>query len=71
MKHRLMQGVATAAIAVAVLSVVGPASARPAPGAQNFGDHVVTCVSEMRFDGTDNPGMHRGAAGWDGAACQH
>ena len=70
MKHRLMQGVVAAAIAVTALSVVGPASARPAPGAQTFGGHVVSCLSEMRFDGAENPGMHRGAADWDGSECQ-
>ncbi len=70
MKHRLMQGVVAAVVAVTALSFVVPASARPAPGAQTFGGHVVSCLSEMRFDGADNPGMHRGAAGWNGAECQ-
>ena len=70
MKHRLMQGVVAAAIAVTALSVVGPASARPAPGVQSFGGHVASCAREMGFDGAHNPGMHRGAAGWDGSACR-
>ena len=71
MKRRLMQGVSAAAIAVAALSVAGPASAQPAPGVQNFGSHVASCARDMGFDGAHNPGMHRGAAGWTGAECQH
>lgn len=70
MKRRLMQGTVAAAIAVAALSVVGPASAQPAPGAQNFGGHVASCARDMGFDGAHNPGRHRGAAGWDGSECQ-
>lgn len=32
----------------------------------NFGSHVRDCAQEMGLNGTMNPGMHRGAAGWDG-----
>jgi hypothetical protein len=40
------------------------ATAQPTvPG--EFGHHVSTCAQTMGFDGTHNPGMHRGAAGWE------
>lgn len=71
MKRRLMQGVLAAAIAVATLSVAAPASARPAPGVQNFGSHVSHCARDMGFDRAHNPGMHQGAAGWTGSECEH
>ena len=37
--------------------------------AGTFGMHVRVCAQTMGFDGTHNPGMHRGAAGWDGEPC--
>ena len=44
-----------------------------APGSasetDNFGQHVRTCAQTMGFSGDHNPGMHHGAAGWDGAPC--
>ena len=40
------------------------------PPAADFGQHVVRCAQTMGFDGTHNPGMHRGASGWDGMTCQ-
>jgi hypothetical protein len=34
-----------------------------------FGHHVSDCAMTVGFTGTHNPGMHQGAAGWDGATC--
>lgn len=52
------------------LLLLMPSAANAAPAsAGSFGQHVRTCAQDMGFSGTHNPGMHRGAAGWDGAAC--
>jgi hypothetical protein len=37
----------------------------PASASPEFGHHVQSCASTMGFDGTHNPGMHTGYAGWD------
>ena len=58
--------VATAAIAAGLLALTtGPVLA----ATPNFGSHVRVCAQEMGFNGTHNPGMHRGASGWDGQPC--
>ena len=62
---------------VAVLAgralILGPTAAAVAStnvAAANFGQHVRTCAQAMGFSGEHNPGMHHGAAGWDGMPCQ-
>ena len=47
-----------------------PAAPALASAPANFGSHVSECAQTMGFSGTHNPGMHRGAAGWDGMPCQ-
>ncbi len=37
----------------------------PASAGSEFGHHVQSCAQVMGFDGTHNPGMHSGYAGWD------
>lgn len=63
-----------AAAALATGAVVLPAAsafaATPAPP-PTFGSHVSECASTMGFSGAHNPGMHQGAAGWDGMTCAH
>lgn len=39
-------------------------SASASEGA-DFGHHVQSCAQGMGFDGSHNPGMHTGYAGWD------
>jgi hypothetical protein len=46
-----------------------PAAPALASTPANFGSHVRECAQTMGFSGTCNPGMHRGAAGWDGLSC--
>jgi len=46
-----------------------PAAPALATPSSNFGSHVRDCVKTMGFSGSHNPGMHRGAAGWDGEPC--
>ena len=53
-----------AAVAAVGLSVALSPSASPSAGAE-FGQHVRSCAQGMGFDGTHNPGMHTGYAGWD------
>ena len=56
------------AIAVVSLASAATLSASPALAANSnadFGQHVRTCSQTMGFDGTHNPGMHQGKAGWD------
>lgn len=48
-----------AATSLAMFGVGGPATAD-----SDFGQHVRVCAQTMGFDGTHNPGMHRGHAGW-------
>ena len=63
-RHRL---IATTAVATGLLALTtGPALA----ATPNFGSHVRVCAQEMGFSGTHNPGLHRGASGWDGQPCQ-
>ena len=36
-----------------------------ASAGSEIGHHVQSCAQVMGFDGTHNPGMHSGYAGWD------
>ena len=41
-----------------------------APVGSGYGERVVTCAHLMGgFSAGHNPGMHHGAAGWDGQTC--
>ena len=55
-------GLLLAGVIVAAGSVTGAASASTG---QDFSQHVRDCQQSMGFDGTMNPGMHQGRAGWD------
>lgn len=70
MKRRFIHKTFVGPIAVVALLVSGLASAKPASGAANFGNHVSKCARDVGFGAAHNPGMHRGAAGWDGSVCQ-
>jgi hypothetical protein len=52
------------AVVAAVVATPAVAVAQ-SEGGQDFGRHVSTCAQTMGFDGTHNPGMHRGFAGWE------
>jgi len=54
-------------IGTAVAAVVAtPVAAWAEPGTgQEFGQHVSACAQMMGFDGTHNPGVHKGFAGWE------
>ena len=55
-------------LSVAVLAVGLSLTTAPSASAgtgPEFGHHVQSCVKAMGFDGTHNPGMHTGKAGWD------
>jgi len=56
------------AIALTAPLVSSPAWASPQAGPE-FGQHVRECAQQVGFSGEHNPGMHRGAAGWDGMTC--
>ena len=51
------------ALVVAVFTMPVAAAAEPDTG-QEFGEHVSACAGAVGFDGTHNPGMHQGFAGW-------
>jgi hypothetical protein len=53
---------AVLALAGSGLLLAVPAQAADANAA--FGQHVKMCTQEMGFDGSHNPGMHQGKAGW-------
>ena len=59
MKRKL---IVTVALASALMVI--PAAASAAPPVGSFGSHVSQHARTIGFDGTHNPGMHRGAAGW-------
>lgn len=58
--------VCTAALALTAAPGVLVAAAAADPG---FGDHVSDCALVQHVGADHNPGLHRGAAGWDGTAC--
>ena len=62
---------AVAGAATILLAVPAAAWAQPdgADAGRDFGQHLAGCAREMGFDGTHNPGMHRGLAGWPGHDC--
>jgi hypothetical protein len=47
-----------------------PAAPALASTPATFGTHVRDCAQTEGFTGFHNPGMHRGAAGWDGEPCR-
>lgn len=51
------------------LLVALPSAAQANQGSGNFGQHVSSCAHSMGLSGDHNPGMHRGASGWDGMPC--
>ncbi|MCF4121695.1 hypothetical protein L1785_11950 [Antribacter sp. KLBMP9083] len=55
--------IAAVLLGVAFLSV-GTASAEAATDAGSYGAHVAACAQLVGFDGTHNPGMHKGITGW-------
>lgn len=60
------------AVAVTIGSVLLPSSAAfglTTTSGSDYGHHVVSCAQTHGFDGTHNPGMHQGFAGWDGGSC--
>ncbi len=46
-----------------------PGAVAQATPSDNFGSHVRACAQSMHFSGSHNPGMHQGAAGWNGTPC--
>lgn len=46
-----------------------PGGVALASPSDNFGSHVRACAQTMGLSGSHNPGMHQGAAGWDGLPC--
>lgn len=64
--HRLL----TITLIAGALALAAPAASALAD-TPSFGQHVRDCEQTMGgFTGDHNPGMHRGASGWDGAPCQ-
>ena len=56
--------VISAAALTAAVALTGTILA-PASASDDFGKHVVACAQGTGLDGSHNPGMHRGFAGWD------
>jgi len=60
----------TITLIAAALAFAAPATPALAE-TPTYGQHVRDCAQTMGgFTGDHNPGMHRGASGWDGAPCQ-
>jgi len=65
-----MRRVARTVVVVTVTAgVLAPATVALAGSGPAFGQHVVDCAQTVGFSATHNPGMHHGAAGWDGMTC--
>jgi hypothetical protein len=66
-----MVGVGRSVVMVLALAapLVGSAAWASPQAGDEFGQHVRECAQQVGFSGEHNPGMHRGAAGWDGMAC--
>ena len=62
---RLTTGLAAVALVTGTSLALQPGTA----AAGEFGQHVRHCAQHHGFDGSHNPGMHQGAAGWDHADC--
>jgi len=58
-----------AAAFVAPLLAGAVAAPAGASAGRNYGQHVVECAQSVGLNGTHNPGMHHGYAGWDGEPC--
>lgn len=57
-----------AAGTIAAALILTPAMAFAGTGTgQEFGQHVRECAQVTGFNGTHNPGMHHGFAGWNPA----
>ena len=56
---------ATAVLALAGAGALAAVPAQAANANADFGQHVSNCAQTMGFDGTHNPGMHRGKSGWE------
>jgi hypothetical protein len=68
MRHAFGKLVAAGAVTAALVLTPAIASAGTSTGTgQEFGQHVRTCAQTMGFNGTHNPGMHQGFAGWNPA----
>lgn len=57
------------AVAVIAAAISIPIAAGAAEPNDDFGPHVRACVQQHGLDSSHNPGMHKGAAGWDGSIC--
>jgi hypothetical protein len=56
--------------AVVLLPATALAASSPNMTGPEYGQHVASCAHKMGgFDGTHNPGMHRGFAGWVRHSC--
>jgi hypothetical protein len=66
MRHMFGKLVAAGTITAVLVLTPAIASAGTSTG-QEFGQHVRTCAQTMGFNGTHNPGMHQGFAGWNSA----
>ncbi len=66
MRHMFGKLVAAGTITAVLVLTPAIASAGTSTG-QEFGQHVRTCAQTMGFNGTHNPGMHQGFAGWNPA----
>jgi ABC-type phosphate transport system permease subunit len=69
-RHLLASTAAAGLLTGAVLALAPAAGATTDTAPVNFGQHVRQCAQTMGFSGAHNPGMHDGAAGWDGMPCQ-
>ena len=64
---RVCSVLATTTLIVGFLAL--PGTAAQAMPSDSFGSHVRACAQSMHFSGSHNPGMHQGAANWDGTPC--
>lgn len=68
-RRRTFASIGTGLVTVVLAGATTLALQPGAAAAGEYGQHVRQCAQEHGFDGSHNPGMHRGASGWHHEEC--
>jgi hypothetical protein len=68
-RRRIFTSIGTGLVTVALAGGTAVALQPGVAAAGDYGQHVRQCAQEHGFDGSHNPGMHRGASGWHHEEC--
>jgi hypothetical protein len=65
MRRRLVSSLVVTGALATTLSVPAVTASADSDVGPDFGQHVSDCAQPIGFDGTHNPGTHRGFTGWE------